>query len=73
MTRWNSVYATGARLMAVPGWPLPTFWTASAASTRAVSTARESSSVQSSGWWAWVNAEISSSAVTETLLSLSHS
>src|SRR6201746_1779188 len=29
-------------LMAVPGWPLPTFWTASIASTRTVSTARRS-------------------------------
>src|SRR3954451_15976703 len=45
---WNSVYATGARLIAVPGWPLPTLWTASIASTLAVSTARLSSSVQSS-------------------------
>jgi len=32
--------------MAVPGWPLPTFSTASAASTRAVSTARQSIAVQ---------------------------
>ena len=32
--------------MAVPGWPLPTFCTASAASTRTVSTARTSRSVQ---------------------------
>ena len=47
--RWNSVYASGARLIAVPGWPLPTFCTASAASTRTVSTATESTSVQSSG------------------------
>src|SRR5665647_3073930 len=31
--------------MAVPGWPLPAFWTASAASNRAVSTARTSTSV----------------------------
>src|SRR3954447_4786842 len=45
---WKSVYAIGARLIAVPGWPLPTFWTASIASTRAVSTARLSRSVQSS-------------------------
>ena len=30
-----------------PGWPLPTFWTASMASTRTVSTALSSSSVQS--------------------------
>ena len=34
ITFWNSKYATGARLIAVPGWPLPTCWTASAASTR---------------------------------------
>ena len=47
--RWNNVYASGARLIAVPGWPLPTFCTASAASTRTVSTATESRSVQSSG------------------------
>jgi hypothetical protein len=49
ITRWKRVYAAGARLIAVPGWPLPTFCTASAASTRAVSTARVSNSVQSSG------------------------
>ncbi|SKU52738.1 Uncharacterised protein [Mycobacteroides abscessus subsp. abscessus] len=53
------MYATGARLIAVPGWPLPTFCTASAASTRTVSTARESSSVQSSGWSARVRVGIS--------------
>ena len=40
MTFWNSRYASGARLIAVPGWPLPTFCTASAASSRTVSTAR---------------------------------
>src|SRR5665648_1166759 len=45
--RWNSRYAAGARLIAVPGWPLPTFCTASAASTRNVSTARRSRSVHS--------------------------
>src|SRR5690606_8000604 len=39
--------AAGARLIAVPGWPLPTFCTASAARTRAVSTARWSNSVHS--------------------------
>src|SRR6478609_4812158 len=50
MTFWNSRYASGARLIAVPGWPLPTFWTASAASTLIVSTARESRSVQPSGY-----------------------
>ena len=33
-TRWNSRYAAGARLIAVPGWPLPAFSTASMASTR---------------------------------------
>ena len=46
---WNNRYAAGARLIAVPGWPLPTFCTASAASTRMVSTARASSSVQPRG------------------------
>src|SRR5688500_9244994 len=48
MTFWNSRYAAGARLIAVPGWPLPTFCTASIARTRTVSTARVSRSVQSS-------------------------
>ena len=43
MIRWNSVYATGARLIAVPGWPLPVFCTASMASTRTRSTVRVSS------------------------------
>jgi hypothetical protein len=47
MTRWKSRYAAGARLIAVPGWPLPAFSTASIASTRIVSTARRSSSDQS--------------------------
>src|SRR4051794_9035944 len=47
MTFWNSRYAAGARLIAVPGWPLPTFCTASMASTRTVSTALSSSSFQS--------------------------
>src|SRR5215467_13123879 len=46
ITRWNSRYAAGARLIAVPGWPLPAFSTASAASTRIVSTALRSTSVQ---------------------------
>src|SRR5690348_18449865 len=46
ITFWYSRYAAGARLIAVPGWPLPTFCTASAARTRAVSTARTSRSVQ---------------------------
>src|SRR5699024_4943704 len=41
------MYAAGARLMAVPGCPLPTFCTASAANTRTVSTARRSTSVHS--------------------------
>src|SRR5246500_510516 len=68
MVRWNSVYARGARLIAVPGWPLPTFWTASAASTRMVSTADESRSVQSSGWLGRVRAEISTCVVTNALL-----
>ena len=42
--------------MAVPGCPLPTFWTASIASTRTVSTAWSSTSVQSSrcGMLTWV-------------------
>src|SRR5689334_23903127 len=44
MTFWKSRYAAGARLIAVPGWPLPTFWTESAARTRTVSTARTSRS-----------------------------
>lgn len=44
---WKRVYALGARFMAVPGWPLPTFCTASAARMRAVSTARWSNSVHS--------------------------
>src|SRR3954447_20573535 len=47
ITFWNSRYAAGARLMAVPGWPLPTFCTESMARTRAVSTARLSRSVHS--------------------------
>src|SRR5688500_16082285 len=45
---WKSRYAVGAMLIAVPGWPLPTFWTASMARTRMVSTAFWSRSVQSS-------------------------
>src|SRR5918995_2486372 len=45
MTFWKRRYASGARLMAVPGCPLPTFCTASAARTRTVSTARTSRSV----------------------------
>src|SRR6478735_7740230 len=48
MTFWKSRYAAGARLMAVPGWPFPTFCTASIARTRAVSTALWSTSVHSS-------------------------
>jgi hypothetical protein len=44
MTLLNNRYATGASEIAVPGWPLPTFSTASAARTRAVFTAFESSS-----------------------------
>src|SRR3954447_15750458 len=36
-------------LIAVPGWPLPTFWTASMASTRTVSMARRSRSPKPSG------------------------
>ena len=39
MTFWNSRYAAGARLIAVPGCPLPTFCTASAARSLAVFTA----------------------------------
>ena len=49
ITFWYSRYATGARLIAVPGWPLPTFCTASAASSRTVSMACTSRSVQPSG------------------------
>ena len=52
-TRWNSRYAAGARLIAVPGCPLPTFWTASMASTRTVSMARRSSSPKPSGRVGW--------------------
>src|SRR5947199_3558724 len=48
MTRWKSRYAAGARLIAVPGWPLPAFSTASIARTLMVSTARRSRSDQSS-------------------------
>src|SRR4051795_1208008 len=48
ITFWNSRYAAGARLIAVPGWPLTTFCTESIASTRTVSTAWSSCSVQSS-------------------------
>ena len=62
ITRWNSEYASGARLIAVPGWPLPTFCTASAASTRMVSTARRSRSLQSSGTLTLVRASMSMSA-----------
>src|SRR3954471_13395328 len=40
-------------LIAVPGWPLPTFWTASMASTRTVSIARRSSSPKPSGRVGW--------------------
>src|SRR4051812_46028150 len=47
ITFWKRRYAAGARLMAVPGWPLPTFCTESMARTRAVSTAFWSRSVQS--------------------------
>src|SRR3712207_1556630 len=47
MTFWNSRYATGARLIAVPGCPFPTFCTASIARTRTVSTALRSRSVHS--------------------------
>ncbi len=53
------MYANGARLIAVPGWPLPTFCTASAANTRTVSTARLSTSDQSSGTTATVSASMS--------------
>src|SRR4051794_6767149 len=49
MTFWKRRYAAGARLIAVPGWPLPTFWTESIASMRVVSTARRSRSVHSRG------------------------
>ena len=46
MTFWKSRYAAGASDMAVPGCPLPAFWTASAARSRTVSTARTSRSLQ---------------------------
>src|SRR5579859_2492942 len=48
ITRWNSRYAAGARLIAVPGWPEPAFWTASIASTLMRSTTRRSVAVHSS-------------------------
>jgi hypothetical protein len=47
--RLNRRYAAGARLMAVPGWPLADFCTASIARTRVVSTVRRSRSDQFSG------------------------
>src|SRR6476659_899445 len=62
ITFWNSRYATGAKLIAVPGWPLPTFWTASAARMRMVSTARESRSDHPSGTVAWSEARVSVTA-----------
>jgi len=62
ITRWNNAYASGARLIAVPGWPLPTFCTASAASTRTVSTALVSTSDQSSGTKGSVRAGMSAVA-----------
>src|SRR6266702_1883154 len=46
---WNRRVATGASDIAVPGWPLPTFCTASAASTRTVSTVLRSRSVHENG------------------------
>src|SRR5258707_1710816 len=46
-TRWYRRYAAGARLIAVPGCPEPTFWTASMARTRTRSTARLSEADQS--------------------------
>src|SRR5947208_3043271 len=70
-TRWNSVYASGARLIAVPGWPLPTRCMASAASTRMVSTARVSTSVQSSGTRgvvSWVRSSMTDTLVLLTVL-----
>src|SRR4029453_11844556 len=60
--RWNSRYAAGARLIAVPGWPLPAFSTASIASTRTVSTARRSTSDQES------SGPLTSSTLTAVLL-----
>ena len=65
ITFWNKLYASGANDIAVPGCPLPTFCTASAANTRAVSTARRSNSDQSTGTWAVVSSEISSVVVTD--------
>src|SRR5258708_39399442 len=46
-TRWYRRYAAGARLIAVPGCPEPTFCTASIARTRTRSTARLSVADQS--------------------------
>src|SRR6478672_13219468 len=62
ITFWNRLYANGARLMAVPGCPFPTFCTESAASTRTVSTALASTSDQSSGTYALVRAAITAVA-----------
>ena len=59
ITFWNRLYANGARLIAVPGWPLPTFCTASAANTRAVSTDLMSRADQNSGCEALVSLLIS--------------
>ncbi|CAB5001968.1 unannotated protein [freshwater metagenome] len=50
MTRWKSRYAAGARAIAVPGCPFPTFCTASIASARRYFTAESSAAVQSN--WA---------------------
>src|SRR3954454_20719528 len=55
ITFWYSRYAAGARLIAVPGWPLPVFCTASIAKTRTVSTDLRSRSVHSS--WGTVTTE----------------
>src|SRR6478672_6328455 len=65
ITFWNRLYASGANDIAVPGCPLPTFCTASAANTRAVSTALASTADQPSGTCGVVRAEISSVVVTD--------
>src|SRR5258706_16148570 len=62
ITFWNNRYAAGARLIAVPGWPLPDFSTASIARTRTVSTARRSTSDQVS------SGPLTSSTLTAVLL-----
>lgn len=55
MTFWKSRYAAGASEIAVPGWPLPTFSTASAARALMVLTAWSSRGDHSRGWLAGTN------------------